>query len=65
MRAPRSESAREGAHSSERETADAVVGSVEQAATQWQRAQKGVAGAARRGNAVKLVGASRAISMAD
>ena len=45
MRAPQktSKRSREGAHSGERETADAVVGSVVQAASQRRRAQKGVA----------------------
>jgi hypothetical protein len=56
MRAPQKSSkrSREGAHSGERETADAVVGSVVQAASQRRRAQKGVTAAARRGHAAVL-----------
>ena len=45
---------REGAHNGERETADAVVGSVAHAALQRFRAQKGVAATARRGQAATL-----------
>ena len=56
MRAPKATSsrAREGAHSGERETAEAVVGSSGQAAAQRRRAQKGVAATARRGEAAVL-----------
>ena len=53
-------SAREGAHSDERETAQTVVvGSVVQAASQRRRAQKGVAAAARRGQAAVLAQAAK------
>ena len=54
MRAPKATSARKGAHSGERETAEAVVGSSGQAAAQRRRAQKGVAATARRGEAAVL-----------
>ena len=53
-RVPKATSKREGAHSGERETAQAVVGSVVQAASQRRRAQKGVAATARQGQAAVL-----------
>lgn len=51
---------RDGAHGSERETTEAVVGSVVQAASQRRRAQKGVAAAARRGQAAVAMHAAKA-----
>ena len=56
MRAPKATSsrAREGAHSGERESVEAVIGSSVQAAAQRRRAQKGVAATARPGEAAML-----------